>query len=606
MKSRILRGAGITILVLLAAGVFWLANLIWFRPFNIDHFYDRVFLQYALKNPEMLSSLRILPSWADWYNDDLTDLSPAQDKAMLQLSKDALETLRSYDLDSQTPQQQLSTRILDWFLETTVNGERWLYHNYPVNQLFGVQSSLPDFMAEQHQVNDEGEAEDYIARLSKFDEAFRQLDESLRLREEMGITPPTFVIEHVLNETRNFIGMAPQENLLYTSFADKLGKLEDLDEADRARLLERAEREIAESVYPAYRNLIAYLEELQPKTTSDDGVWKLPDGDEFYRHMLRYWTTTELDPSEVHDIGLREVEKLQAEMDAILRAEGYTEGSVGERVLALSQEERFLYPDTDEGRERILADYQRLIDEVSAGLDDAFDLRPKAPVEVRRVPEFKEKTAPGAYYTMPARDGSMPGIFYANLRSVQEIPRFGMRTLTYHEAVPGHHFQIAIQGELEGLPVFRTMPLFSAYTEGWGLYAEQLAAELGFQEDPYDRLGYLQAQLFRAVRLVVDTGIHAKRWTREQAIDYMTANTGMPQTDVVAEIERYIVMPGQACAYMIGKLKIVELRERAKQALGDRFSLPEFHRVVLQNGAMPLAVLEDIVNQYIADAQART
>src|SRR5690606_320532 len=344
---------------------------------------------------------------------------------------------------------------------------------------------------------------------------------------------------------------APQENLLYTSFADKLGKLEDLDEADRARLLERAEREIAESVYPAYRNLIAYLEELQPKTTSDDGVWKLPDGDEFYRHMLRYWTTTELDPSEVHDIGLREVEKLQAEMDAILRAEGYTEGSVGERVLSLSQEERFLYPDTDEGRERILTDYQRLIDEVSAGLDDAFDLRPKAPVEVRRVPEFKEKTAPGAYYTMPARDGSMPGIFYANLRSVQEIPRFGMRTLTYHEAVPGHHFQIAIQGELEGLPVVRTMPLFSASSEGWGLYAEQLATELGFQEDPYDRLGYLQAQLFRAVRLVVDTGIHAKRWTREQAIDYMTANTGMPQTDVVAEIERYIVMPVQACADMI-------------------------------------------------------
>jgi len=291
-------------------------------------------------------------------------------------------------------------------------------------------------------------------------------------------------------------------------------------------------------------------------------------------------------------------------MDQILRAEGYMEGNVGERMLALSKEQRFLYPDSDEGREQILADYQRLIDEVSAGLGDAFDLRPKAPVEVRRVPEFKEKTAPGAYYTMPARDGSMPGIFYANLRSVEEIPRYGMRTLTYHEAVPGHHFQIAIQGELEGLPVFRTLPLFSAYSEGWGLYAEQVAAELGFQEDPYDRLGYLQAQLFRAVRLVVDTGIHAKRWTREEAIDYMMANTGMPRTDVVAEIERYIVMPGQACSYMIGKLKIVELRERAEKALGDDFSLADFHRVVLENGAVPLAVLEDIVTNYIEEKRA--
>lgn len=593
-----------TLLVLLLVGGVWVSKLIWFKPFNIDHFYNRVFMQYALENPEMLTSMRMLPSWADWYNDDFADRTPAHDEAMMKLTSNALQTLRSYDFESQTESQQLSTRILDWFLETGVRGEPYMHHNYPVNQLFGIQSSLPSFMAEQHLVKHRGEAEDYLVRLGKFGTVFEQLDESLRLREEKGITPPTFVVDRVLVETKNFVATPAKENILYTSFEEKLAELEDISDDERAQMLAEAEDKVTNIVYPAYQGLIEYLEYLKPKTTSDDGVWKLPDGDNFYRYQLRANTTTELDPDEVHAVGLREVDNIQAEMDTILRDEGYTEGTVGERMLALSKEERFLYPDSDEGREQILADYQTIIDEISTGLDGAFDLRPKASVAVKRIPEFKEKTSPGAYYNAPPRDGSKPGIFYANLRSVEEIPRYGMRTLAYHEAVPGHHFQIAIQGELEGLPIFRTFPLFTAYSEGWALYSEQVAAELGFQQDPYDRLGYLQAALFRAVRLVVDTGIHAKRWTREEAIEYMTANTGMPQSDVVAEIERYIVMPGQACAYMIGKLKILELRERAQQELGERFNLAEFHRVVLENGAVPLALLEELVNRYIEETKA--
>lgn len=595
-----------TLLVLLLIGGVWVSKLIWFKPFNIDHFYNRVFMQYALENPEMLTSMRMLPSWADWYNDDFADRSPAYEEAVFKLTADALRTLRSYDLESQNESQQLSTRILDWHLETSVRGEPYLYHNYPVNQLFGVQSNLPSFMAEQHLIARRSEAEDYLARLGKFGTVFEQLDKSLRLREEKGITPPTFVVDRVLVETKNFVATPAKENILYTSFEEKLAELKDVSDDERAQMLAEAEDKVANVVYPAYRGLIDYLEYLKPKTTSDDGVWKLPDGDNFYRYQLRANTTTELDPDEVHAVGLREVDNIQAEMDTILRKEGYTEGTVGDRMLALSQEDRFLYPDSDEGRERILADYQAMIDEVSGGLEGAFDLRPEAGVAVKRIPEFKEKTSPGAYYNAPPRDGSKPGIFYANLRSVEEIPRYGMRTLAYHEAVPGHHFQIAIQGELEGLPIFRTFPLFTAYIEGWALYSEQVAAELGFQQDPYDRLGYLQAALFRAVRLVVDTGIHAKRWTREEAIEYMTANTGMPQSDVVAEIERYIVMPGQACAYMIGKLKILELRERAQQELGERFDLAEFHRVVLENGAVPLALLEELVNRYIEGTKAST
>ena len=590
-----------TLAVLLVIAGVWLAKLIWFKPFNIDHFYNRIFVEFAIDSPEMLSQMRMLPGWADWYADDLDSRDPAEAQEGIQMMREALETLRSYDIEDQTESQKLSTRILEWFLENNLRGEEFVYHNYPVNQLFGVQSNLPTFMVETHQLIDEEGAEDYIARLNQFGRVFDQVLEGLALREEKGILPPTFVVDRVIAEIEGFVGDEPKQNVLYSNMEEKLAELGDIDDERKANLLAQTEDAVATVVYPAYQGLLAYLNEVKPKTTSEDGVWKLPNGDAFYRQQLRTHTTTDLDPLAVHDIGLREVNNIQAEMDAILASEGYTEGTVGERMLALAEEERFLYEDSDAVREQILEDYQAIIDEISAGMDAAFDLRPEAGVEVKRIPEFKEKTSPGAYYNSPARDGSRPGIFYANLRSVKEIPKYGMRTLAYHEAVPGHHFQIALQGEMEGLPIFRTFPLFTAYTEGWALYSEQVAAEMGFQENPYDRLGYLQAALFRAVRLVVDTGIHAKKWTREEAIEYMTDNTGMPKSDVVAEIERYIVMPGQACAYMIGKLKILELRERARQALGDRFEITEFHRVVLENGAVPLSILEDQVDQWIAE-----
>jgi uncharacterized protein (DUF885 family) len=291
-------------------------------------------------------------------------------------------------------------------------------------------------------------------------------------------------------------------------------------------------------------------------------------------------------------------------MFAILQDEGYdVEGkTLGEIIQALNKEERFLFPNDDDGRAMVIEEYNRILAEINANLDDAFDIRPKAGLEVKRVPEFKEEGSPGAYYNQPAMDGSRGGVFYANLRNVHESVKFGMKTLAYHEGIPGHHFQIAIQSELEGVPVFRTLGIFTAYVEGWALYSEQLAWELGFYEnDPFGNLGRLQAEMFRAVRLVVDTGIHYKKWTREEAIDYMVANTGMTTTEVTTEIERYIVMPGQACAYKIGMLKILELREKAKLALGENFDLREFHNVVLKNGAVPLDILEELVDEYIAE-----
>ncbi|RZK34130.1 MAG: DUF885 domain-containing protein, partial [Hymenobacter sp.] len=297
----------------------------------------------------------------------------------------------------------------------------------------------------------------------------------------------------------------------------------------------------------------------------------------------------------------REVARITAEMQAILRAQHEAGAdSVGPTMARLGEEPRFLYPDTDAGRAQILTDYRQILTAVDKGLAPAFRIRPRAKLAVARVPEFKQKTSPGAYYNPAAFDNSRPGTFYANLYDVKATPKFGMRSLAYHEGIPGHHFQIGIAQELTGLPTFRQVIPFTAYSEGWALYAERLAWELGFEKDPYDNLGRLRDELFRAVRLVVDTGMHDRRWTREQAIRYMRQKTGMAESDVEAEIERYIVMPGQACAYKVGMLKILELRERAKQQLGAKFDLRDFHDAVLKNGAMPLEVLEQVVNDYIA------
>jgi uncharacterized protein (DUF885 family) len=590
------------ILLLLLLLALFIAHTVWFKPFKVDWFFERVFIEYAVDNPEMLSSMRMLPTWMDWYSDDLADASLAAEDEQREKLREDLETLRSYDRAAMDPDTQLSYDMLEYFLAINQEGDPYRHHNYPLNQLFGLQNELPTFMATQHPVGNETEARDYLARLSKFPLKFEQTMEGLRAREQAGIVPPQFVITKVLDEMRRFVSTPAKENLLYTSFAEKLGKIgpETMDDLTRNGLLTEVEAEVDRSVYPAYRNLIAYYESLQPKATGNNGVWALPDGDKFYAWAVRQHTTTDMTPDQVHELGLSEVARIEGEMDAILQGQGLLEGTIGARVQQIAERPDQLYPDTDEGRAQIIADFQRIIDEISAGLGDNFNVRPKAGVKVERVPMFREKTAPGAYYNPPAFDGSRPGVFYINLRNTAEVARFGMRTLAYHEAIPGHHFQTTIQQELTGVPTFRKVLPFTAYSEGWALYTERLAWELGFQKDPLDDLGRLQAEMFRAVRLVVDTGMHHKRWTREQSIAYMLEKTGMPETDVVAEIERYLVNPGQALAYKVGMNKILELRERAKAALGAKFVLSRFHDFVLTGGDMPLMLLEQRVDAWIA------
>jgi len=576
------------------------------KPLKIGWFYERVFIEYALDDPELLTSLGMLPPWMNWYGDELTDRSPGQARALQEKLRDDLATLRDYDRSDLDPGNQLSYDILEYFLAIQQDGERFYQHNYPLNQLFGVQSELPSFMAAQHAVRSQGDAEDYVARLRQFPVMAEHVLAGLHEREQAGILPPTFVVEKVLAEMRAFVGAAPTDNILYTSFDDKLAKLDadTVAPGDRDALLSQARSAVAEQVYPAYQDFIEYYAGLLPKTAGNHGVWALPDGADFYAWSVRMHTSTDMTPAQVHQLGLDEVARLEAEMDAILVGEGLVEGSIGERVQQIATRPDQLYPDTDEGRAAIIADFTAIIEEIDAGLDGVFNVRPKQGVEVERVPEFREKTAPGAYYQPPAFDGSRPGKFFINLRNTAEVARFGMRTLAYHEAIPGHHFQTTIQQELTGVPTFRKVLPFTAFSEGWALYTEQLAWELGFQDEPLDNLGRLQGEMFRAVRLVVDTGMHDKRWTREQAIAYMLEKTGMPETDVVAEIERYLVMPGQALAYKVGMNKILELRARAKSRLGEDFDLAAFHDLVLTGGDLPLALLEQRVDAWIEEQAA--
>jgi len=594
----------IAVIILLIA--WFIYALIWGKPWSIKLLYSRTFIHFALKGPELLTMLGILEKFGiHYHNSRLSDASVKNETRNFKWLKRDLAILRSYSRPRQSPSALLSTDILDWFLDDLARSEKFRFHDYPLNQMVGVQSELPNFMLTLHPVVSKLEARNYVKRLDHFGVKFHQVLEGLRIREEKGVTPPRFVIRRVLDEMLAFVGQPANTNPLYTVFKDKLSKLTRIGEGDRETLLAAAESAINRTVYPAYQEFIAYFTELEKKATTDDGVWKLPDGGGYYAHCLRSNTTTEFTPEEVHAIGLKEVSRIEAEMSAILEMLGYKEVLNAPKKLAeFGREVRFLFPNTDQGRQAVLSEYQRILDEIDAALDPYFAVRPRAALKVERVPEFREKSSAGAYYQVPDLSGKRPGVFYANLRDLNEVQKFGMKTLAYHEGIPGHHFQLSIAQELKGLPFFRRMVPFTAYIEGWALYAEKLAREIGFyKDDPYGELGCLDSELFRSVRLVVDTGIHHKKWTREQAIEYMEAHTASVHESIVSEIERYIVMPGQACAYKIGEIKMVELRDRARKALGDKFDLREFHDVVLKNGSMPLNLLERVVEAYITSAQ---
>lgn len=608
MVKKIFKWLGILLLtVIVISGSFaayeWNAD----KPMRFRSFVDREVLKMAFESPETLTSLGFLESIGiTSHNGELDDASLEKADELFVKLKQVHKTLNSYEDDSLSASDLLSKEIAMYLLDFAKESEKFRYHNYPVNQLFGIQNGYPSFMEAQHQINSTDDVENYLLRLALVEKKFTQELEGIKLREEKGIIPPVFVIERVLEEMNTFVDKPIEENILYTSLAKKMKDSGNIEDAEQTKLLARAKENINDFVHPAYKLLIDYFTAIKDKATSDDGYWRLPDGEEAYASSLKFFTTTDYTPQYIHDLGLREVDRIQSEIMAILAAQNFdvSQGFTA-AIDTLAADESFYYEDSDAGREQILKDYQKILDEIDVGLDSAFRIRPSAGMEVVRIPEFKEKTAPGAYYQQPAIDGSRPGRFFANLYDIKATPKYSMRTLAYHEGIPGHHFQIAVAMELEGLPLFRMFSPFTAYVEGWALYSEYLAWEMGFQDDPFDNIGRLQAELFRAVRLVVDTGIHYKKWTREEAIDYMKMNTGMAQSDVVSEIERYIVMPGQATSYKVGMMKILALREKAKSALGDKFDLRDFHDVVLKNGAVPLDILERFIDSYIAETLSK-
>mgnify|MGYP001818210113 FL=1 len=565
---------------------------------------DRQLVKMAFDDPEMLTSLGFLESMGiNGHNAHLDDVHPDRTDEFFADMKAFGEGLHQYDDDDLDDGQRLSKQIALYLSAMVEDFYPYRHHTYPANQMSGIQSSFPTFMDAQHQVNSVEDAEHYLSRMSELPRKHEQWLLGLKIRENKDIIPPRFVIERIQEQMRDFVATPAEENILYTSLAKKLEEAEDVDEAQAEELLGRVAVSIDENIYPAYGMFINYFSELEAKAGDDHGYWHLPGGADAYKLALRFFTTTDYTADEIHETGLAEVARIQGEMLEIFAEEGVdTSLGYADAMDAYSSRAEFYYEDSDEGRAQILEDYQAMLDEFDTKLDSVFNIRPEAGMEVVRIPEFKEKTSPGAYYQQPSIDGTRPGRFYANLYDIKATPKFGMRTLAVHEGIPGHHFQVAIAMELEGMPLIRRFAPFTAYVEGWALYAEQVAWEQGLLPTNADNIGRLTGELMRAVRLVVDTGIHHKRWTREEAIEYMLANTGMAESEVVSEIERYIVLPGQATAYKVGMMKILELRQKAMDALGDDFDIRTFHDAVLKNGAVPLDILEQLIDEYIEAA----
>ena len=569
---------------------------------TFDEFQNRVFWDTAKKSPERLSALRYFESQGiTEHNARLDDLSIAHAHENLADTKRQFAALQAYSDANLTESQRFNKALMAYGMREDIANERFMFHNYPVTQLYGWHNNIAGFLTGTHSVANAEEARMYLSRLFAVRNQFNQLVEQLKNREERGIIPPTFILDKVLAQLDGFVKPDPKQNAFYLAFEEKLAEIDTISNPDKLVLTSNVENLILTVVYPVWHDLKTYILALKSKSTNDAGVWKLPDGKAYYQAELERFTTTKMTADEIHNLGLSEVARIQGEMLALFEAEGYdSTQNFADLINGFAAEDKHYYADTEDGRAQILADYTAMVDEVAAGIEDQFNMKPKAAVEVVRVPIFLQQGAPGGYYDSPALDGSRPGRFYANLYDIRATPKFGMRALTYHEAVPGHHYQIALQQEQADLPWFRKFLGYTAYVEGWALYAERVALEMGFQKTNFDKIGALQSELFRAVRLVVDTGIHDRRWTREEAISYMADNTGLAMSDVVTEIERYIVWPGQATGYKIGQLTMLRLREEARAALGDKFDIREFHDLVLSGGAVPLTILEDRVKAYIA------
>lgn len=563
-------------------------------------FFDRVFDARIDRDPVSQTRLGIKKDYGKW-----TDISDEHLQKELEISKGNLDSLHKIiNLDALDEQTKISYRLFEEECNQTINNFKWRFHDYPVNQMGGMHSEIPAFLINMHSINNLADAEAYIARLAGINSLFDQLVENLKIREEKNIIPPKFVFPYVTADCKNIIAGAPFDNAktpnpLLEDFTTKVNELKELDEATKKSLITKANEALVTSVKPAYEKLIAYWNQLEKKATEDDGAWKLTDGDAFYDAALKLTTTTDLTADQIHEIGLKEVSRIHGEMKDIMKKVNFKNDNLQEFFDFMRTDKQFYYSNTAEGKEAYRVKAVKLIDDMKKELDKLFVTKPNADIEVKAVEAFREKSAGGAFYEEPALDGSRPGRYYINLFNMADQATYQMEALAYHEGIPGHHMQIAIAQELKNIAKFRMHGGNTAYVEGWALYSELVPKEIGFYRDPYSDFGRLAMELFRAARLVVDTGIHRKKWTRQQALAYFKENTPNPEGDNKKEIDRYIVWPSQATGYKIGMNKILELRENAKNKLGHKFDIREFHDVVLTSGPVPMNILTEMVATWV-------
>jgi len=565
---------------------------------KLDAWFETVFVESLSKYPQSMTTLGMKQDYDKW-----NDPSKAFSLGQADQTRRDLEHMRAtFNFDDLDKEHQLSYRLFEIQAGQQIDGTKWWDYGYTFNQMFGVQSGIPSFLINRHRIDNVSDAEAYIARLNGVKEYLGQHVANEKVSAAKGIMPPLYVYAHVIRDAENIIVGEPftkgDLSTILADFKKKIDKLE-IEDAEREKLYAGAIMALKTSFKPAFENLISEMKIMQAKATSDDGVWKLPDGADYYANRLKRMTTTDMSATEIHDLGLSEVARIHDEMRAIMKQVGF-KGTLQEFFTEVKNDEAQYYEDSDAGREAYLSDATALIDTMKTKLDDVFIVKPKAGLVVKKVEAFREKSAGKAFYNQPSADGSTPGTYYANLYQITDMPKYQMEALAYHEGIPGHHMQIAIQMELENVPKFRKYGRFTAYSEGWGLYSEYLPKEMGFYQDPYSDFGRLAMELWRAARLVVDTGIHDKKWTREEAIDYLTTNTPNPENDCVKAIERYIIMPGQATAYKIGMIKILALREDAKTKLGDKFDIREYHDVIISSGPVPLSIMEERVDAWVA------
>ena len=562
-------------------------------------FLDAAFDAQAARSPQFLTSLGSKEKY-----DQLNTYTEAYQQEGLALAQSQLQQLRAqFDPARFSPAGRLSYRLFEEEVEQEVEGFRWRWHGFPASTNGSPMGSIPVFLINNHRVETVADAEAYVSRLREVERVMSEISANMRTQAGMGIVPSRFNFAPVRADGQRVLAGAPFSNgpdtPVFADFKTKVAKLA-VPEAEKARLIAAAREALTGPFQRGYRTMLTTWDALEPKSGGNRGAWSLPDGGAFYANQLEQSTTTKLTADQIHQIGLDQVARIHREMERIKTQVGF-KGTLQQFFAHITGGSEYKYPNTDAGRQQYLTDGKRYIAQVMEAAPKWFRRLPKAPLDVRAVETWRQETAPVAFYNRPSADGSRPGIYYVNLADMNQVLKPQTEAISYHEGAPGHHFQIALAQELPGVHKFRRFGGYGAYAEGWGLYAEGLGKEMGFYQDPMSEFGMYSTQLWRAVRLVVDSGIHSKRWTREQAIQYFVDNALLSKRDATKEVERYFNWPGQATSYMIGQLKILELRDKAKAALGDRFDIRDFHAVVLENGAVPLDVLEDLVNAYIAE-----